>query len=481
MLVKFIFSLQTDFLIIGSGIAGLTTALTLADRGRVLVVTKSSLLEGSSRYAQAGIAAVRGSRQDSFSEHIRDTITAGAGLNNKRSVKFLVENAPKAVDWLEKLGVKFQKEPTLEAAHSHSRVWNTRDSTGKVIEKALAKKVHSHKNIELLTNTTLLDLIIAKKNCRGAIIKTGKNIYQVFAGQTILATGGFGQLYARTTNPEVSVGDGIAVAHRAGVKLKDLEFIQFHPTALVGKKTRLTLLSESLRGEGAVLRNVRGERFLPAYHPSGELAPRDIVARAIFAEMKKGPVYLDFTRASARFLRSRFPWIWKEVAKAGFNLAKDLIPIFPVAHYACGGVVTNLKGETNTKNFFAVGEVACTGVHGANRLASNSLAEAVVFGRNIGAIKKKIDHANIRKTDNLSTKYTLNSKEEISVIRAIKVLMWENVGIVRTKKGLAFALKKLTKLKPKSFLGINAVTVAKLVTKSALARKKSVGTHFIAN
>ncbi|MDD3066438.1 MAG: L-aspartate oxidase [Candidatus Gracilibacteria bacterium] len=466
---------QTNFLIIGSGIAGLTAALKLSEKGSVVIATKSNLLESSSRYAQAGIAAVRNFRWDSFAEHFADTLTAGCGINNKAAVKFLVENAPKAVDWLTKLGVPFRKNPTREAAHSHSRVWNTRDSTGESIEKVLAAEVKKRKNIRILTNATLLDLAMEKKVCVGGILKTGKKIFVLASGQTILATGGFGQLYAKTTNPKVSVGDGIAAAYRAGAKLRDLEFVQFHPTALVGKQTRLTLLSESLRGEGAVLRNSRGERFLPAYHPAAELAPRDIVSRAIFEEMKNGKVYLDFTRADAKFLEARFPLIWKEVKKAGFNLAKDLIPIFPVAHYACGGVVTNLRSETNLKNLFAVGEVADTGIHGGNRLASNSLAEAVVFGLAVGKAGKVIE---IKTAEAKIPNYVFDLQEDLKILPLVRNLMWKNVGIIREKRGLMAAQKTLQKLKPRSFVSKNAVTVGKLVVAAALRRKKSLGAHF---
>ncbi len=404
-------------------------------------------------------------------------MSAGCEINNRKTVRFLVKNAPVAVDWLEKkIGVKFQKEPTREAAHSHSRVWNTKDSTGETIEKALAKKVRANKNIEILTQSSLLDLIVKKGVCQGAWLKMNRVVEPVFAGKTILATGGFGQLFARTTNPEVSVGDGIAAAHRAKAKLRDLEFIQFHPTALVGKQTRLTLLSESLRGEGAVLRNSRGERFLLAYHPAGELAPRDVVSRAIFEEMKKGEVSLDFTRASEKFLSSRFPLIWSEVKKAGFSLAKDLIPIFPVAHYACGGVEVNQKGETSMQNLLAVGEVARTGVHGANRLASNSLTEAVVFGKYLG---ENIKPAIVDETTLKTPEYFFDKKEDLKIRKAVQKTMWGNVGIVRTKKGLLKTLVALGKLRPKSFSAKNAVLVATLVTKAALKRKRSVGTHYI--
>ncbi|MCK5471769.1 FAD-binding protein, partial [Candidatus Gracilibacteria bacterium] len=343
--------------------------------------------------------------------------------------------------------------------------------------KALAKKVRGNKNITILTQTSLLDLIVKNGRCAGAFLKYDRKIKPLFAGKTILATGGFGQLFAKTTNPKVSAGDGIAAAWQAEAQLKDLEFVQFHPTALVGRKTRLTLLSESLRGEGAVLRNTRGERFMPAYHPAGELAPRDIVSRTIFEEMKHGRVFLDFTRASAKFLVNRFPLIWREVRKAGFSLAHDLIPIFPVAHYSCGGIAVNLKSETNVRDLLAVGEVAQTGVHGANRLASNSLAEAVVFGKFLGEGAKL---SKIREFKVNAPKYFFNAKEDVAIRKIVQKLMWEKVGIVRTQKGLREAIKILGKLKPRSFAARNAILTAKLIAEAALKRKKGVGTHFLA-
>jgi len=465
--------MKTDMLIIGSGIAGLTAALTLAEQGSdVLIVTKASLLESSSRYAQAGIAAVRNLRWDSPTEHAADTLTAGCGLNNKRAVNFLVREAPLAVDWLTSLGVRFAKEPTREAAHSRSRIWHTNDSTGESIEKVLAKTVRKHPKIDLLTDTQLLDLAVTKKVCHGAIVRTGRNIYAIQTRQVVLATGGYGQLYARSTNPAVSVGDGLAAAHRAGAKLQDLEFVQFHPTALVGHKIRLTLLSESLRGEGAVLRNHRGERFMTAHHPAAELAPRDVVSRAIFAELKNGPVYLDFTRADTRWLRSRFPFIWKEVQKAGLNLGKDMIPIQPVAHYACGGIAADLHGRTNIQGLLAIGEVAATGVHGANRLASNSLAEAVVWGRHVHT---QLPTANKQKIS--IPKYIFNTAEDRAVLKKVRDAMWQHVGIVRSAAGLNNMQDILKQLKPKSLPAQNATLLAQLVTMQALKRKKSIGTH----
>ena len=470
--------LKTNFLVVGSGIAGLTAALFLAERGKVVVATKKNLLESSSRFAQAGVAAVRNFEWDSFDEHFADTITAGAGAGKKSAVRFLVENAPKMVDWLEhEIGVKFRAEPTREAAHSHSRVWNTNDSTGETIEKALARKVRAHPRIRILEKTELLDLILRGGICRGGWVRVGGKVREIFAGKVILATGGFGQLFAKSTNPEVSVGDGIAAAARAGAKLRELEFIQFHPTALVGGKTRLTLLSESLRGEGAVLRNFRGERFLPKYHPAAELAPRDVVARAIFAEMKNGGVFLDFTRADAKFLANRFPLIWGEVRKAGFDLSRDFVPIFPVAHYSCGGVEVNLRGETTVANLLAVGEVARTGLHGANRLASNSLAEALVFGKFLGE-SAAVEPARILRID--PPKFIFDPAEDREIRKKVREIMWEKVGIVRTKSGLAAAVDELGKLRPKSFVARNAVLVAKLIAESAKKRRKSLGTHFLA-
>lgn len=363
-----------QFIVVGSGLAGLTSALTLAKYRQVLLISKAALKDCATNLAQGGIAAVT-TAKDSFSSHIRDTLTAGAFHNNKQAMEILIKSAPAAIKWLREQGVKFDKNPSLEAAHSYRRVLRISDFSGREIEKVLLKKIKQNKNIKVLENCSVRDLLVENKQCFG--VRTTKNIY---SEKVILATGGLGQIFAYTTNPKVATGDGLAMAYRAGCKVVDLEFIQFHPTALKDNSSPLFLLSESLRGEGAYLVNEKGERFI------SELAPRDILARAIVKEQKKGEVYLDISRRGKKFIKKRFPNIYHELKRRGFNLVKEKIPITPAAHYSCGGIKVDSYGRTNIANLFAFGEVACTGVHGANRLASNSLLEAVVFPRRLGQL-----------------------------------------------------------------------------------------------
>ncbi|MBU1322843.1 L-aspartate oxidase [Patescibacteria group bacterium] len=361
-------------IIIGSGLAGLTCALTLEKSGSVLLISKSRLVDCATNLAQGGIAAAM-TDEDSFSSHIQDTLVAGGFHNNQRMVKIMVREAPEAIKWLQQQGVIFDKNPGLEAAHSYRRIMRISDFSGRAVEKALLKKIKQNKNIKVLENCFVIDLVVENKKCIG--VKTSKNIY---GGKIILATGGLGQIFSYTTNPKVATGDGLAMAYRAGCQVVDLEFIQFHPTALKDKSSPLFLLSESLRGEGAYLVNTKGKRFI------SELAPRDILARAIVKEQGNGEVYLDIRHRREKFIKKRFPNIYRELKKRGFNLAGEKIPITPAAHYSCGGVKVDSYGRTNIKNLFAFGEVACTGVHGANRLASNSLLEAVVFPRRLAQL-----------------------------------------------------------------------------------------------
>lgn len=359
------------YIIVGSGLAGLTCALTLAKYGLVLLISKANLPDTATNLAQGGIAAVT-TKEDSFSSHIQDTLKAGAWHNNKKMVAAMVKEAPAAIKWLIKQGVVFNK-PGLEAAHSHKRILRATDFSGREIEAALLKKVRKSKKIKALENCLVTDLLVKDNKCFG--IKTKKRIF--IGKQVILATGGIGQIFSYTTNPKVATGDGLAMAYRAGCKLVDLEFVQFHPTALKDNSSPLFLLSESLRGEGAYLVNSKGKRFI------SELAPRDILARAIVKEQKKGEVYLDIRHRGEKFIKKRFPNIYQELKKKGFDLTREKIPVTPAAHYSCGGVKVDSCGRTNIKNLLAFGEVACTGVHGANRLASNSLLEAVVFPRRL--------------------------------------------------------------------------------------------------
>ena len=523
-----------DFIVIGSGIAGLNTALILSSYGKVLIVTKKKLNDSSTNLAQGGIAAVL-KKGDSDASHIRDTLNAGYHHNKKSAVKLLVKNGAQAVETLSKLGVKFDKHDTgelissYEAAHSSARIVHATDFTGREFEKILIANVLKKKNIEIWENTAAIDLIVKQpsdipsplkgtdersegvrllakrgkgqdedekqpkyKQCYGIQVLKNKRIENIFSRAVVLATGGIGQLYQWTTNPPVATGDGIAIAYRAGAKLKDLEFIQFHPTALAEATSPLLLLSEALRGEGAILTNAKHERFMQKYHPKAELAPRDVVSRAIFQEQKKGQIFLDISHLKRAFILKRFPNSTRELKKRGFDLTKEQIPVTPAAHFLCGGIATDLYGRTSIKNLFAYGETAATGVHGANRLASNSLLEGMVFPEQI---KQCIDE--LPKKILVPSPYYLVPKKIPSpyhlvpkTIRTeVRQIMWQYVGIIRNKRGLETAYKKLKKLQKEieKFDRVNSellethnmLTVALLITKAAQKRKKSLGTHFI--
>lgn len=379
----------TDFLIIGSGMAGLFAALTLVKWGRITLLTKLSLTHSNSYYAQGGMAAAV-SYPDSPLAHREDTLAAGAGLCDRAAVNVLVREGPARVRDLLTLGIPFDRTAneislTREAAHSQRRILHAHgDCTGRVISEHLAARVRDDPRIDIWENTPAVKLLVADNRCRGAVALVHGKPVSFRAIATILATGGAGQLYSETTNPEAATGDGLALAYRAGAALMDLEFVQFHPTVLIGPRSgRRFLLTEALRGEGAVLRNQQEERFMPRYHQLADLAPRDVVARAIVAEMKKtgsSCVYLDARGLGSDMLQKRFPQVYAACRQEGLDMAKDLLPVAPAAHYTMGGVFTGLYGETTLPGLFACGEVACTGVHGANRLASNSLLETIVFG-----------------------------------------------------------------------------------------------------
>ncbi|WP_046228486.1 L-aspartate oxidase [Paenibacillus dauci] len=382
----------TDVLIIGSGIAGLYTAILASEHKNVLLITKKALLESNTRYAQGGIAAVI-SNDDSPVYHREDTLLAGAGLCSSPAVDILVHEGPSGVQELIRLGTAFdtangQLELTREGAHSHRRILHANgDSTGYEIVRALARQVAENKRITIWEHHFTVDLVHDKKECSGAIVQRpdGSRVY-VEAEATVLCTGGTGQLYEQTTNPDVATGDGLAIAYRAGAVLRDMEFVQFHPTALCYPGAPRFLISEAVRGEGAILRNRQGEAFMERYHPLRDLAPRDIVARAIVNEMQQDGspnVYLDITHETAEKLQQRFPTIYETCMNYGLDLALDWIPVAPAAHYMMGGIRTDQYGESSIHRLFACGEVSSTGVHGANRLASNSLSEAIVFGKRI--------------------------------------------------------------------------------------------------
>lgn len=487
--------MNVDVVIIGSGLAGLNSALHASKYGKVLIVTKSRLTDSNSRLAQGGIAGVF-EETDDVQKHVEDTLTAGAGHNDRKAVRYFAEQAPEMIKKLADLGVKFEKKDgkfavNKEAGHGFSRIVHAGDHTGRSIMDVLVKKVQKNKNIMIWKNCFALDLIIRKKTCLGVkVIRSGRYA-AVTARRTILATGGCGQLFKYTTNPEVTTGDGLALAARAGCLLKDMEFIQFHPTAFAKGKSPLFLLSETLRGEGARLMNARGERFMPRYHPMAELAPRDIVSRAMYEEQNKGQVYLDIKHCPRTKLQKKFPTIFAHLLKNGYDMSRDLIPVIPAAHYLCGGVKTDVYGKTGLTNLYALGETACTGLHGANRLASNSLLEAAVMSEHVMTFplpaSKKPPHVTITAQKPKPTDKT--SLERLKKLRAeLQKIMWEYAGIVRTKKLLKIAKKQLVSIKkqtsrcqdsiPKYELQ-NMLHVSGMIVESALKRKKSLGAHFL--
>ena len=493
--------MNTDFLVVGSGIAGLNFALKVANYGQVIIVTKKEIMESNTNLAQGGIATVT-RKDDSVQLHIKDTLNVGSGLSNKRIVKILAEKGPEAIRNLLSFGVKFDKENdelhlTTEGGHSMARVLHSGDSTGREIEQSMTESIRKSKDIEVFEDCFAIDLILKNTGCIGARILDIKNrkMYDIFARVTILATGGIGYLYQNTTNPEIATGDGIAMALRAGAKIEDMEFVQFHPTTLNKLGDPHFLISEALRGEGAILVNARGERFMLDYDTMGELAPRDIISRTIFNELKNGPVYLDIRHKGKSFILDRFPMIHQECLKYDVDITTDLIPVSPAAHYICGGIKTNEYGETTVANLLAFGECTCTGVHGANRLASNSLLESVVFS-SLGAQKAKnyLKNEIEAPPQQKETAFANIETQELNYIKAeLRNAMWDYVGIIRTEEKMDLMLRKLEHLNRRldafgetgvntQFLELkNMVTVANLITKAAHTRKESRGTHYRTN
>lgn len=484
-----------DYIIIGSGIAGLTTALTLGDSGNVAIFTKKNPTDSATNLAQGGMAAMIGG-DDQADWHIKDTMKAGDFHNKKKAVFLLVKKSHEALFWLKEQGVLFDLKPSLEAGHRLARIFHTTDFTGKDIEKILLKKISENKKIKIFKNSLAVDLIVKKNICCGVfILSENDKITPHFSKAVVLATGGSGQVYQWTTNPEVATGDGVAMAARAGADLVDLEFIQFHPTAFKNKTSPLFLLSERLRGEGAKLVDEKGDRFVD------ELISRDKLSRSVFEKQKTSEVYLTMEHLNQKEIIKKLPNIYKRLKTYSYDLTRDRIPITPAAHYQCGGIETDLDGKTSVKNLFAVGEVAATGVHGANRLASNSLLEAVVWGRRTGRFIRN----NYKKSPFLPTqsgfseqakiKINLNKKDKdlLNKIKTnIQKTMWEKVGIVRKKSELLETLKQLKDFQKqlnkigrvggisRELLEVtNLIEVAIIITKSALARPKSLGTHYI--
>jgi L-aspartate oxidase len=461
--------MNPDFLVIGAGVAGLRAAIELSEAGRVLVVAKESLRESSSEYAQGGIAVAL-SDDDEVSLHEQDTIYAGDGLCDRAAVKTLVEEGPAAIQQLIEWGAEFDREGarlafTREGAHSRSRVLHAHgDSTGHEIARTLYRKAASLENVTFRSHAATTELVVEGGAVRGAWLHEA-----IGARAVLLATGGLGAVYRNTTNPEVATGDGVAMAYRAGAEIGDIEFVQFHPTALHVEGAPRFLLSEALRGEGAQLRNAEGERFMARYHPLGELAPRDVVARAITEEMKRtgAPhVWLDLSHRELGFARQRFPRIYETCRQYGIDLEKQAAPVAPAAHYAMGGVRTDLEGRTSLRGLFAAGEAACTGVHGANRLASNSLLEGVVFGARAGrAMREERGHGGAPRG-----RASARRKECGPYVQGIA---WERCGIAREAVGLREACRLL-----EGHLESNEALVAWLIARCALAREESRGAHF---
>lgn len=518
---------QFDYLVIGSGIAGLTFALKAAHSGTVAIVTKKDKLETSTNYAQGGIASVMGSN-DSFQLHVQDTLNAGDGLCHPEVVEMVVKTGPDRIRELVELGVPFNRGCTgtspfdlgREGGHSRNRILHAQDMTGRAVEEVLIGAAEANPNIVIFENHIVLDLIIEHHSlragsinlhqqgiCRGAYVLdiAGNEIHTFCAHAVLLCTGGAGKVYLYTSNPDVATGDGLAIAYRAGAQLADLEFVQFHPTCLYHPQAKNFLVSEAVRGEGGRLIDKRGRAFMEEYHPLKDLAFRDIVARAIDTEMKTTGddcVFLDISHRDADFLQQRFPNIYQKCLSLGIDITRDPIPVVPAAHYMCGGIVTNSNAQTTIQNLYAIGECACTGLHGANRLASNSLLEAMVFAHQAAlCCSGQIElwrGRRLPEVPDCSVKPACRSgtgNNEMVLIAhnwdIIRRLMWNYVGIVRTDKRLELALTHIRQIRmeikehmPRIPLNSDMVElhglalVAELIIRSAIQRKESRGLHY---
>ena len=508
---------QFDVLIIGSGLAGLTVALKVAAEKKVCLVSKRKINDTSSSWAQGGIAAVL-TNDDSIEAHIQDTLIAGAGLCDQEVTREVASHAKETVEWLIAQGVPFTREDdgsgyhlTREGGHSHRRVIHAADATGHAVQKTLAEQVLSHPNITVLEDHIAVDLITSRKagiseldqlsngEALGAYVldnKSGK-VITIAAQHTVLATGGSGKVYLYTTNPDVSTGDGVAMAWRVGCRVANMEFIQFHPTCLYHPEAKSFLITEAVRGEGGILKLPNGKRFMPDHDKRGELAPRDVVARAIDFEMKKRGidcVFLDISHKPADFIISHFPTIYRRCMELGIDITREPIPVVPAAHYMCGGVMTDHIGRTDVSGLYAIGETACTGLHGANRLASNSLLECMVFGQ--AAAKDILAQA---PKESITLPYWDESRvtdadEEVIITHTwneLRRFMWNYVGIVRTSKRLTRAMHRIQMLQDEvhefysnfrisnNLIELrNLLQVAELIVKSAMERHESRGLHY---
>jgi len=509
---------SADFVVIGSGIAGLTFALSVADRGRVLIVTKKDDAESATNMAQGGIAAVVG-REDSFERHIEDTLTAGVGLCHRDAVEIAVRGGPASVRRLTDWGTRFttkregEAPPTLalgrEGGHSERRIVHAADMTGKEIERALLEAAADNENIEIWEDHIAIDLIVEEtargRSCVGLHVldADGGRVRTIRAAITFLATGGCGKVYLYTTNPDIASGDGVAMAYRAGVAVRNMEFIQFHPTCLYHRDVKSFLISEAVRGEGAVLRSLSGERIMEGVDPRGDLAPRDIVARAIDGTMKRTGdkhAYLDITHVDADRIRSRFPNITARLAELSIDMTSEPVPVVPAAHYLCGGIAVDLRGRTGLPGLYAAGEAAHTGMHGANRLASNSLLEAVVFSER--AARSAVGEVDARTSEVRAAGLPAWDGTEPGPVPEgvlidynwdiVRRLMWDYVGIVRTERRLELAESRMAGIRSevidyfrrypvnRDLIELRNISLlGELVIRSALLRKESRGLHYV--
>lgn len=516
--------IQTDYLVIGTGIGGLTFAIEAAKTGTVAIVTKKEKSETSTNYAQGGIASVFG-REDSTDLHVKDTLVSGDGLCNEKIVKTVVRDGPERIRELMSLGVQFSMQEGesdgldlgMEGGHTRRRIVHTKDRTGREVESVLLRQAEGHKNIAIYENHMAIDLITksklikrgivaseTKETCWGAyVLDVDRNQVHTFLSRiTVLATGGAGKVYLYTSNPDIASGDGVAMGYRAGVKVANMEFVQFHPTCLYHPLAKNFLISEAVRGEGGVLTDSKGSRFMEKYHPLKDLAFRDVVARGIDMELKKSGeqcVYLDIShRRPPDFIKSRFPHIYETCLMYQIDVTKEPIPVVPAAHYLCGGLVTDENGQTNISNLYAIGEVACTGLHGANRLASNSLLEALVFAKRAARKAAPVLEGNraipLSKAPLWDSGTATDSEESVVVSHnweEIRRFMWNYVGIVRTNKRLERARRRVEIIQEeikeyywdftvtRDLLELrNLALVAQLIITCALLRKESRGLHY---
>ncbi|MDR3243994.1 MAG: L-aspartate oxidase [Elusimicrobiota bacterium] len=504
---------QSDYLIIGSGVSGLSLAIKAAQNGTVILITKRALSDCVTEKAQGGIACVA-DEKDSFKSHIQDTLIAGAGLCSEKMVERMVKEAPSRVKELIDLGARFAKDENsssgyalgLEAAHSNRRIFHYGDMTGKEVERALVEKILSNPDIKIYEENTAIDLLVDENGfCAGAcVFDNAKCEIETFkAKKIVLASGGAGKTYLYTTNPDIATGDAVAMAYRAGADISNMEFIQFHPTCLYNKIEKSFLISEALRGEGGILRLQNGNTFMQNYHPLKELAPRDIVSRAIDKELKNSGdefVYLDITHKSKDFLTEHFPGIYAKCMEYNIDMTKDMIPVIPAAHFLCGGIKIDENGLTSIKNLYAIGECSCSGIHGANRLASNSLLEGLVYAHRVFEHSKNLlkEPSAASKDEKCEINLNKGAKDQSDDFmkdwKAIRHLSWDYLGITRSNANLSCVLKKIDEVKDridniymKAPLSVdilelrNISIIAGLIAQCAWARKESRGSHFNAD